>query len=230
MLALSVTLTGCFEMPQQRSPQPAPPQSSPAQPQPAPPASPTTPSPTPSSSESESPGSAFAPDLSEPTPPAGDYEEATAEHPAKNVPIPVLDEAAQKEDDAGVLATVKYYVESQDFVKQTGNGKPLSKIVTDECRACMQYAASANFLTYSKGSWYVGDGVSVEEVRVGTSQTNPKVKVVMYDFLEPEITLVEDGVARVVEPEHTYNAKMALRFDEELGHWVVIDVAAKLIK
>lgn len=230
MVALSVVLTGCFEMPQPRPPQASPPQSPPTQSAPVQslqqPQSPSTPSP----SESQSPGGVFAPDLSEPTPPAGDYEEATAEHPARNVPIPVLEEAAKKQDDAGVLATVKYYVQAQDFVKQTGNAKPLSKIVTDECKACMQYATSANFLTYSKGSWYVGDGVSVEEVRVGTSQKDPQVKVAMYDFVEPEITLVEDGVARVVEAEHTYNAQMALRFDASLGHWVVIDVAAKLIK
>ncbi|MFC0581240.1 DUF6318 family protein [Micrococcoides hystricis] len=232
-LALSVTLAGCFQMPQQ---QPEPPQGGQQQPPAQPPQSPQpqpeppSPSPSPSPDNSTPPVSALEPDLSEPTPPAGDYEEATEEHPARNVPIPTLDEEAKNQDDSGVLATVKYYVQTQDFVKQTGNAKPLSKIVTEQCKACMQYAASVNFLTYSKGNWYVGDGVSVEQVSVGPSQTDPKVKIATFEFLEPEIILVENGVARVVEKEHTYDSKMALRFDETLGHWVVLDVTAERIK
>ena len=232
MLALAVTLTGCFDMPQPPTPSPSVPSPSapaPSQPQPAP--SVSSPSaPTPSVSVSTAPSDSLAPDLSEPTPPAGPYEEATEEHPARNVPIPTLDDAASKNDDAGVLATVKFYIQAQDFVKQTGNAKPLSQIVDRECQACMQYATSVNFLTYSKGSWYVGEGVSVDEVQVGTSQSDPKITIVAYEFLEPEIILVEDGAAQVVENEHSYNGKLALRFDEVLGHWMVVDVAAELIK
>lgn len=52
---------------------------------------------------------------------AGEYVAATDKHPAFNVPVPVMPEAAKQQTDEGAKAFVEYWVQTRNYTIQTGN-------------------------------------------------------------------------------------------------------------
>ena len=66
-------------------------------------------------------------------------------------------------DRAGVKETERYVMASQEYIRQIGKARPLAEAASASCETCWVYAISASNLTYSKGSWYVGNGLTYDE-------------------------------------------------------------------
>lgn len=180
------------------------------------------PAPSPSAQQNQPGAGGLKPDLSEPTPPSGPYEKATVQHPARNVPIPQLDPNIRN-DKAGVKEVVRYFMASQEYIRQTGNARPLTQVAPTSCAGCWVYASSANYLTYSKGSWYVGKGIEYKErtLQVKPHPDRPGQVVATFDFFENEVTLVENGKPQVVASPSTFRSTMVLEYDFSLDKWII---------
>ncbi|WP_070491124.1 DUF6318 family protein [Arthrobacter sp. HMSC08H08] len=181
-----------------------------------------SPAPSPSVQQNQPGAGGLKPDLSEPTPPSGPYEKATVQHPARNVPIPQLDPNIRN-DKAGVKEVVRYFMASQEYIRQTGNARPLTQVAPTSCAGCWVYASSANYLTYSKGSWYVGKGIEYKErtLQVKPHPDRPGQVVATFDFFENEVTLVENGKPQVVASPSTFRSTMVLEYDFSLDKWII---------
>lgn len=115
-----------------------------------------TPSPENSSSASETPKSGQSPAKNESSPAtAKEYKPATLEHPAQNVPVPKYPEAGKKDNKKGREAAAKFFLESFDYVKQSGDDTPLRQVAYSECDECFEYANKVEEW-YSDGNWIFG--------------------------------------------------------------------------
>ncbi|CAL8898472.1 DUF6318 family protein [Kocuria varians] len=65
-----------------------------------------------------------------------DYEPATLEHPARNVPKPVMPEEAKNETEAGAQAFLNYRLAAQWYAFQTGDTSLISAATSPSCDRC----------------------------------------------------------------------------------------------
>lgn len=61
---------------------------------------------------------------------AGKYVPATAQHPALNVPEPVMPEVAKEQTFEGAKAFLEYWVEAKNYNIETGKVSPVKELVT----------------------------------------------------------------------------------------------------
>ena len=84
-----------------------------------------------------------------------DYEPATLEHPARNVPKPVMPPEAKEETEAGAQAFLNYRADAQWYSIQTGDTSLVMEITSTDCAECLeQYEAYEKM--YSEGNWAAG--------------------------------------------------------------------------
>ena len=81
----------------------------------------------PQASASASTGGAGSPSAS-----STGYEKATPEHPARNVPVPTLPEAAKEETFDGAKAFMQYWQDSMQYLVQTGDKQYAADAVSAE--------------------------------------------------------------------------------------------------
>lgn len=84
-----------------------------------------------------------------------DYEPATLEHPARNVPKPVLPAEAKEETEAGAQAFLNYRADAQWYAMQTGDTSMVREVTAPECSSCTEEYDEIDAL-YGKGGWARG--------------------------------------------------------------------------
>ncbi|GAA2123117.1 DUF6318 family protein [Kocuria atrinae] len=84
-----------------------------------------------------------------------DYEPATLEHPARNVPKPVMPEEAKQETEAGAQAFLDYRTDAQWYLMQTGDASLVRKVTSNSCEACERQFTQTEDV-YSSGHWVAG--------------------------------------------------------------------------
>ena len=84
-----------------------------------------------------------------------DYEPATLEHPARNVPKPVLPAEATEETEAGAQAFLNYRADAQWYAMQTGDTSLVREVTAPECSNCTEEYGEIDAL-YGKGGWARG--------------------------------------------------------------------------
>lgn len=107
--------------------------------------------------------------------------------------------------------------------------RPMAEVASVSCETCWIYAISANNLTYSKGSWYVGDGLTGDE---GTLQIQEHPRrsgrvIASLDFFENEVTLVENGRPQVVAPPKTFRSTMTMEYNSSVGRWIILHLDSR---
>lgn len=84
-----------------------------------------------------------------------DYEPATLEHPARNVPKPVMPAEAREETEAGAQAFLNYRADAQWYSIQTGDTSLIREVTSTDCEKCTeQYDAYDS--RYANGDWAAG--------------------------------------------------------------------------
>ena len=90
-----------------------------------------------------------------------DYEPATLEHPARNVPKPVMPAEAAEETEAGAQAFLNYRADAQWYAMQTGDTVPVRNATAPECRNCTEQFDEIEAL-YRNGGWAAGGWETVK--------------------------------------------------------------------
>ena len=84
-----------------------------------------------------------------------EYEKATPEHPARNVPVPSLPDVGKEETDAGARAFLQYWADSLNYLLQTGDPQYVREAMSadnDQFTKVME-----NYERYYReGKWSVG--------------------------------------------------------------------------
>lgn len=88
------------------------------------------------------------------------YEPATPEHPARNVPRPVLSEQAKENSEAGARAFLQHWADCVNYMVQTGDSGPLKAIQTSDNHS-YDKVIKIYKEDYQKGNWTTGNSVSV---------------------------------------------------------------------
>lgn len=94
-----------------------------------------------------------------------DYEPATLEHPARNVPKPVMPEEAKQETEAGAQAFLDYYADISWYALQTGDTEPVREVTSVHCTKCNEEFGRTEQI-YSSGEWIAG-GFEKSEILPG---------------------------------------------------------------
>lgn len=84
-----------------------------------------------------------------------DYEPATLEHPARNVPKPVMPEEAKQETEAGAQAFLNYRADAQWYSIQTGDTSLIREITSQDCEECSSQFENFDEI-YASGNWAAG--------------------------------------------------------------------------
>ncbi len=93
-----------------------------------------------------------------------DFEPATLEHPARNVPKPVMPEEAKQETETGAQAFLDYRTDAVWYAFQTGDTQLAREVTADGCENCMVQFNRIDTI-YSDGGWIAGgyEGGSILE-------------------------------------------------------------------
>ncbi|MDO4918550.1 DUF6318 family protein [Kocuria sp.] len=84
-----------------------------------------------------------------------DYEPATLEHPARNVPKPVMPAEAKKETEAGAQAFLNYRADAQWYSIQTGDTSLIREVTSTDCTKCTEQYDYFDRI-YEQGHWAAG--------------------------------------------------------------------------
>lgn len=95
-----------------------------------------------------------------------DYEPATLEHPARNVPKPVMPEEAKNETEAGAQAFLNYRADAQWYSIQTGDTSLVREVTSTDCEKCTEQFDAFDSM-YQKGNWAAG-GFEVQKIKTGS--------------------------------------------------------------
>lgn len=92
---------------------------------------------------------------------AGKYVPATAQHPALNVPEPVMPEVAKEQTFEGAKAFLEYWIEAKNYNTETGKTSQAKELVSPEWHEerDMYEAISQE---YSQGGWLQGSLAKIE--------------------------------------------------------------------
>lgn len=194
------------------------------------PASPTTPqSGSPSGSESALPDD-WRPE--EPTVLATgqkvpeDYEPATLEHPARNVPKPVMPAEARDETEAGAQAFLNYWLTAQWYAFQTGNTSYAREVTSETCSRCTdQFSRIAD--SYDSQKWMAGGNETSEFLPNSFRQRPTGEYTIPVEATSSGILVINDH--QVVSRQMPYNSANALDVTlmYESGRWIYITASPR---
>lgn len=84
-----------------------------------------------------------------------DYEPATLEHPARNVPKPVMPEEAKQETEAGAQAFLDYRTDAVWYAFQTGDTQLAREVTSEHCEKCIDELDRIDAI-YGSSDWLAG--------------------------------------------------------------------------
>ncbi|WP_415857369.1 DUF6318 family protein, partial [Sinomonas sp. G460-2] len=115
------------------------------------------PSGTSSSGPSVLSGSSSAPPTpdSRPTP-------ASSRGPARNLPKPVLPEAAKQNTKEGFAAFTQYWLNTVTYAFETGDAKPLTDTSDKSCKVCERFVQDSETL-HGRSGWSIGPTWTVQD-------------------------------------------------------------------
>lgn len=87
---------------------------------------------------------------------ADEYQPATKQHPAKNVPVPRMPEAASRVTPKGAEAFVDYYFDLINYTIETNTPEPIMKSTTRNCELCGVGIIDPAVEAREIGKWQVG--------------------------------------------------------------------------
>ena len=155
----------------------------------------------------------------------GDYQPATKNGPAKNVPKPTMPDEMKKNTPEGAEAAVQYWWDTVYYLEQTGDSSFVDIAAAEDCVYCDEYVAEVT-------DWYAQDGwLSGAKTQVRkpfAMETMPEMQV-MY-LLDNEESqswksggISSDEFSEDKNVDETWRADMV--YDSNEGHWVIRDIS-----
>lgn len=154
---------------------------------------------------------------------AGEYVAATENHPALNVPVPVMPEAAKEQSFEGAKAFIEYMVSLRNYAAETGkyqdyvnNSEPGN--LTGEIDFLKQYSR-----IYAQGGWVVGSKTSINVPDYGFTAETENLKDVLV-VESREIGYIHDDIGKKqaeVEAFNLENQPTQYTLKWEGSNWVL---------
>ncbi|WP_255732853.1 DUF6318 family protein [Sinomonas terrae] len=132
---------------------------------------------------------------------------ASSRGPARNVPPPVLPEAAKQNTAEGFEAFTQYWFDTVTYGLETGDSRPLREISLPECKMCASYLATIEKST-SLGNWSVGPKWTVSHF---TSDLIPDPAGRRAAFFQLDESSSTDHGANGTDTTHSGGTEMALQ-------------------
>lgn len=162
--------------------------------------------------------------VTEPT----DYVPASADGPAQNVPEPRLPAVATENTEEGAQAALEYFWEAAQYVRLTGETKPLAQISSKDCDFCNAFIKDWE-TTYKEGYWAVPEGevaLSVADSWIGEDEkTGAHSADVLFSVSEPLVVVYDaDGQqleSANIDPKEDTEWFALLIFDATSQRWNV---------
>ncbi|WP_147391674.1 DUF6318 family protein [Galactobacter valiniphilus] len=152
------------------------------------------------------------------------YQPATSTSPAKNVPKPVMPEAAKKKDLEGQKAFIQYWISTYNYMRESGDTGPFLAACEKTSKFCSGSATAATAAS-SEGIWRVGVPVTITDIQgqgTGTSKADASILATLH---EPPYEYFPAGSATGFSPRHesqVHSVSIDLRFTD--GRWTILEM------
>ncbi len=152
------------------------------------------PSATPTESQGTSSGSPTPTATQSPTPSETEkYEPATADGPAKNVPVPEMPALAKENSEEGAASFAEYFFDLINYTGESTDSAPIGKLSTEQCQECFESVIDPADHSKSIGEWQVGGDYKISLVDVYKSSKN-RMLVTLKFTSEPFKTYMKPNV------------------------------------
>ena len=152
---------------------------------------------------------------------SNEYEPATPEHPARNVPKPVLPEVAKEETLEGAREFMNYWAETYNYLIQTGDGSYINEATHPESEYFEDYQLYED--AYKQGEWIAGRHwtMTVPEIEedLFTEIDGQYNLLVQMERTKGEVYSSEGYVEEI--PEEKFNSPHMLYISYENGGWLM---------
>lgn len=235
-LVLGVTLVGCGETGSAVSdgPSAAPAKSSAGSSPSSPSSASSTPKPSPSETVSKrtataSPDPAASGDWWPETPETlatgqkipDDFEPATLEHPARQVPKPDMPEEAKQETEAGAQAFLNYHSDATWYAFQTGDTSLVRESTSVSCEGCFHDYDRIDRI-YEQGGWIAGSTETetiISNFPNALSYKSFNRYRLPIELEGPGIKVIENGAVSLGQPPYDSAGEWDLNLDYRSGEW-----------
>ncbi|MFK4338269.1 hypothetical protein ABH921_000796 [Kocuria sp. MT07] len=131
-----------------------------------------------------------------------DYEPATLEHPARNVPKPVMPPEAKEETEAGAQAFLNYRADAQWYAFQTGDTSLVRDVTSSSCDRCFNQFTRIEE-NYASGSWMAG-GAESSHILPNSFQPRASGEYTLpIDARSSGVIVIDDG--KIVNRQEPYS-------------------------
>lgn len=141
------------------------------------------------------------------------YQPATSTSPAKNVPKPVMPEAAKKKDLEGQKAFIQYWISTYNYMRESGDTGPFLAACEKTSKFCS--GSVKNMDDFKKeGIWRVGGTVATSQIQPkaeGSTAASPLLTAVTVEA--PTEFFTATGAAtqvKLMPASRTYDTTIAL--------------------
>nr|WP_277351858.1 DUF6318 family protein [Arthrobacter sp. SF27] len=161
---------------------------------------------------------------SAPTPSATPkYKPASAEGPAKNVPVPEMPELAKEDSKKGLEAFTLYWYDLLNYAYESGDVERLQGITNESCVRCSDVAKNIKEW-HSEGRWQVGGKVEIDGTGTDFVSNSAGEYHVAIQLVSGELRYyLADGTLHGTTPESDMQVDVLVARYEE-GSWQTVDV------
>ena len=156
----------------------------------------------------------------------GDYQPATKDGPAKNVPKPTMPDEMKKNTPEGAEAAVQYWWDTVYYLEQTGDSDPMMKASSKSCKYCREYAdIIEDWYTIDKG-WMEGSNTQVRNEIAIPVEGETQVMHLLDN--ESSTAWSGEGAEDSTRSQKSHRGetwRMDLVYDEDRSHWATVDVS-----
>ncbi|WP_124106136.1 DUF6318 family protein [Kocuria tytonicola] len=155
-----------------------------------------------------------------------DYEPATLEHPARNVPKPVMPAEATKETEAGAQAFLNYRADAQWYAMQTGDTTLVRDVTAAECSKCTAQFDDIEAL-YQHGGWAIGGWEKVTILPGGFTKRMDGGYNLPVDIMSSGSKTVPSSSKSVTQSPFSGTDLIDIYVDYREGHWTHVTASPR---
>ena len=150
-----------------------------------------------------------------------DYEPATLEHPARNVPKPVMPDEAKQETEAGAQAFLDYRTDAFWYAFQTGDTSLVREVTAESCEQCLKQFESIDNV-YSESGWMAG-GYERSEILPGSFFAGSNgIYTLPVDAISSGVKMVEDSQLTLQQHPFETDEGFNVNIDFRDGLWTYV--------
>lgn len=155
-----------------------------------------------------------------------DYEPATLEHPARNVPRPVMPEAAKAETEEGAQAFLNYRADAQWYAFQTGDTSLVRELTSSSCERCQNQFARIEE-NFSKDSWMSGGAESATILPNSFTQRATGQYTIPVNAKSSGVAVIKNKAIKSKQRPYSSDRILDVSIIRKSGHWLYITASPR---